>query len=261
MPNYYALKFGSYSYADGNADGARWREGHSVRPGVVMVPRSNIARAIPGKLAPRQVTIEGTIAGDAWGNQGQLRLAVDAFEAAHAEGYGQLSRDDDRYLMAEVRSCGTGDWDGLLRLDYTVQFEAVDPYYYDVAETTDTVANPVSGAPHVIINTGTAPASPLYRFTASAGGTGHATAPSLTLLRTAPTVQTFTLTIPTALAAGDVIEVDTLEQTCTLNGANRMSWHSGDRLGLEPGSNSLSLTLANGLALSAWSTIYRARYL
>jgi phage-related protein len=63
-----------------------------------------------------------------------------------------------------------------------------------------------------------------------------------------------------AVTGGDVIVIDCAEETVTLNGANKMSGFSGDFFRLEPGNNTIQLTVSGGVIGSVVTT-WRERWL
>jgi len=263
MPETYnQVAFGSFVYDANNASAGTWREDLQVRSQVVPVPRSHRALARDGYLGTRMVAVEGMIEGTSLAD---LRTQLDAFLAAHMPGHRNLYRDNDRYLVAEVRRLAIGELDGLLWVPYSVQFEAADPYYYAATASEDTWLSPADTGTHVVTTAGAVTAAPTFAITLAGGGASL----TLTLTNQAPTPdEAFTLTVPAAfggLLVGDVLTVDTLNGTVTLTrgGAttNRRSWLTGTFWELQPGKNTLHLALSGGPTLASIVTVYRDRWL
>ena len=252
MPATPQPKFGPYIYGDHDADVEEWTDGIDVRGIISPVPRSDIARQLDGFLAPRRVRVRGTIGNGAWTTRDQLRAAVDAFNWAHRPGQRTLWRDTDRYLTVEVRQVKFDSDTGLLYSPYTIEFEAGDPHYYATAPTVDTWNAPATGNTRPVTPTGAATAAPTFTFTFAGAGTAAIAFYNDT--------RGEGFTLAGAVAAADVLAVNCLAQTVTLNGANRMSYFGGRFPLLDPVANTLRIVFT-GPGLTSVVTTWVDRWL
>ncbi|HEU4751769.1 MAG TPA: hypothetical protein VFU47_01595, partial [Armatimonadota bacterium] len=202
MPVVIAPQFGDYVYEANDVVVEEWSDDSAVRGAIAPVPRSDIARELDGFLAPRQVSIRGTLGPDGGGTRDQLRAVVDAFMWAHRAGLRRLYKEEDRYVTAEVRSLTLGQDQGFGWMPFSLRLEAGDPFYYATAADTDNWAGPANGGTRVLANGGAATALP--QFTITIGSTGTLALDLFNDTRAADN----TFGLDGAVTAGDVLVVD-----------------------------------------------------
>lgn len=253
MPIVIQPQFGSYLYESNDATVEEWGDEPSYRSAVTPIPRSDIASALDGYLGPRTISVRGVIGPDGGGTRDQLRTAVDAFMQAHRPGFRQLYRDTDRYLTAQVQSLTVGDDTGLGWVKYALRFEAPNPYWHATAADSDTWNSPLTGATRVLANGGAATALPIFSVAVMSAGTLNLT---LTNNTTGKSLGIAALPV----SALQSLVVDCAAQTVKLAGSNRMSYFTGEFWKLDPGSNTVQLTLS-GVALTSIVTSWVKRWL
>lgn len=136
-------------------------------------------------------------------------------------------------------------------VDYSVDFLAVDPFFYDATQTSTTITTSYAGWTHS--NGGDELVYPVIQITAAGGG-----AFSAATLTNSTTGKSFTYA--GSVSAGNVLEVDCANFTCeNPNGTSDMANFSGTFLWLVAGNNSLALTYT-GTAPASVNIAYNKRY-
>lgn len=251
-----ALSFNGWVFRDHGCPVTSVRiEDPSTRGEALRVPRSNRAREVDGYLGPRVVVLEGIARGS---TASLFRTAKnDLLRTLNpTRGYANFTLDDDRYLrcrpLALPSLVESGRNDGWA--SWSARLQAADPYWYATSATTDSWSMPAQGDTKALTgNAGTEPAQPTVTVTAASTGTM-----ALVLTNGA---NSDALRLDGEVTAGDVIAVNTLAQTVTLNGSNARSLMSGDWLSLEPGANTLTLTTLAGVTLTSIVLSWRFRWL
>lgn len=224
------------------------------------LPRTDGARNIRGSLDARTIRIRGRLIG-LGGTIGavDLRAKIDSlrsaiFASAPASLYAGRS---DRYLrnaqcegVREVFDATGYD----RNVEVELEFLAADPYYYSTTATSDSWTVTASGQSRNILVSGNAAAAPVFTFTIA--GAGPVTL-AITLTNNS-TGKSFTLT--GAAYGGDVIVVDTLNQTVTTSGVNTIALFDGIWTPMVGGGFSNSLTVTyTGPAVTSIATSFIAR--
>jgi phage-related protein len=164
---------------------------------------------------------------------------------------------DDRYLRnVQVESLpqDTGVTLGRIR-DIEIHWLAPDPFYYAVASTTDTWTVSASAQTRVLpVSNGTAVVQPTFNITV--GGVGAQTIAYTITHNT--TGQAFTLA--GAVTGGNVIVVNTLAQTVTIGGVDKISLFDGLWMQLQPGANTIREDYT-GATITQIVTSWQDRYL
>lgn len=245
-------QFGSFDFEAADVTVEEWRDDPEYGNPVVTVPGSDRGRELTAYLRPRRVGVKGIFGPDGGGTLDQLRTIEDALRYALRPGYRNLYRNPDRYLRATVTRLSS-TYEGFSWGRWEAEFTAADPYWYAETADSDTWAAPTNGATHGITNSGGAVARPSYTFTMGSSATLALT------LANSTTGDSFSIT-GLAVTSGQVLVVDSLAQTVTLAGANKLSTFTGQFFGLEVGANTLALTLS-GPSLTSLGTGYRKRWL
>ena len=197
---------------------------------------------------PRRVTGSGTLTG-ANGAQdaASLRVAWDGFKAAHRPGApAPLMVDSDRFLNAQVEHLA-GEFNGL-SYQLTFSFLAYDVFWYSTTPATAALAQ---NAVTVVTPQGTATSLPVFTLVVSAAPAGSlitiTNAQDVSLSYAPPAAGTYTI---------DCAQEAIYDQS----GADQTAYLTGDFLTLISGANSLTLTLAGGVTLSAQSVTWTDRW-
>jgi phage-related protein len=199
--------------------------------------------------AARTVTIEGVLKRDAGtyddllADWSALCAALDTEEAA------PLVVRTGWYLNAVCESLNDTER-GPAYIRYEANFRCSDPYFYAVGAAAS--AGLASGANAVNGVGGNRPCLPVCSFPVTALGSGG----TITVTVGA---RSFVLT-PTAL---ETLVVDCLEENLTgAGGADRFGRFDGEFLALQPGNNTVTVTLGGGLTIGGAAVLtYRARSL
>lgn len=155
MANEIALKLGTFSLDTGTTyaiSSFEINESKSVT--THNIPKTDGAIAEEAKRGPITISIKGTIGST---NYDALRTAIDALKAALQAGIQKLTLDDDRYIMAQLKSFKKSFITLRTVAEFSADFVAHYPFW--LAETaTEDSRTPTSGSGYVLANNGNAPA-------------------------------------------------------------------------------------------------------
>lgn len=254
----YLLQFGSYVFD------RTFYPAEDDLPQIVPVqksPRSDVNRGIRGSLGPRRLKIHG-----GWvGNPSAIIGGVDIptkldllLEALISNAPSNLYfGNSQRYLRLVQCEDVPKVWGS--RFGRSVEIEiplvAADPFYYSLLTYTDVWHPPSSGSTRVFVGGAqTAYQQPIYSMTVA--GTGAKTI-DWTFSNTSIGKS---LTLAGSVTGGDIIIVDTLNQTVTIGGVDKIALFDGQWVELRAGSD--TFTIAYGAAAcSKISLLWQRRYL
>jgi phage-related protein len=207
-------------------------------------------------LEAKKITIRGGIIGKP-GNT--MRQQLDALKAALNAGKQNLSLESDRFYreVQKVRlSSGFGPTHyGRIVDTVQITFEAGDPFQY-AATATESLTNAISSSPTnktLTVADGNAPAMPELRLTV--GGSGAITL-AATITNTT-TGESFTLA--GAVTGGDVIKVNSLDQTVLIGTTDKMALFEGVFPKLALGANTITIAYTSG-TITNLAGVWRSRW-
>lgn len=243
----HTLKFGSYTFPSG-FDAASLAGGQ--RLATIEVPRRDgIAVGTP-QAKERIIQIAGVLYSTS------MQSARDALLAAIYTGRQKLYLETDRYIYATLNGYTDDYTPGAFDhfCNVAMDFLCDSPFFEADTESDDTYSSPVSGVPHDIEVGGNAYAVPAFEITISGTGT----------LDIEIAIGSDSFTLQGAVTSGDVIVVDSLDETVTLqaDGSDKMSLFEGKFLTLVgDATNSLTYTHNSGTpTVSAIVTTWRNRW-
>ena len=118
------------------------------------IPVTDGAIAETAKIGPKNITIEGDIAGTSYDD---LRTNLDSLHAGLlGQGLAKLTKDDERYIYCQLKDFSYAYDHMTRRATWSTQFVAHYPFWLAETETTDT-RTPTSGDGYVLANDGNAP--------------------------------------------------------------------------------------------------------
>lgn len=120
----------------------------------VNIPVTDGAIAETAKIGPKTITIEGDIAGTSYDN---LRTNLDTLHSGLLNGIQQLSKDNERYIMCQLKDFSYVYDHMTRRATWSAQFIAHFPFWLAETATTD-ADTPTSGVGYTVTNAGNAPA-------------------------------------------------------------------------------------------------------
>lgn len=163
-----SITFGSFTFnATNNITVSRLSEETAQTPQVTKIPKQYGSVAETALVGSKTITIEGDIAGTSYDN---LQVNINAFKTAILNGIQQLSIDDTKYIMAQVKGSIGIAYEHLSRYaKWKVSFIAHYPFWLSETLHTDE-RTPVSGAGYTINNAGNAPCRVKIEITAPGGG-------------------------------------------------------------------------------------------
>ncbi len=237
------FKFGTYSFP--NTFYPELLPASRVIP-MPKLPRAHGARVLAGYLDGKKITVRGGFI-----NSVSLEDDLDALRAGLAQGpcdFQFLSNRKYRLCQALGYS-DTYDATWWQRI-VTIQFDLVtgDPFAYDMDDTTVNLVS--SGGLATAL--GNAAAAPALSLTMGTTGAVSLTCENLT------TGESFTLA--GSVVSGNVIVIDSLAQTVTIGGADRIDLFDGLWPTLVVGDNVFLLTVTSG-TVSAQSATWKNRWL
>ena len=217
----------------------------------VKLARADGARVIPGYLGGKTFGLRGALVSGSdvvSTGAGELRDQLDVLRAAVASGPTTFQTHDDRFYQgAQVSNfeesygeSNFGRW-----VEIALEVVCGDPYAYEFAGHTATLAVTASGQTLAVNNAANAAALPTIAVVFAGAGTVAATISNQT------TGEAFTLT--GGVAAGDVVAVNSQKKTVTrtTDGADRFLLFDGLFPRLVPGANTFSVQyLAGGDAVT-----------
>ncbi len=250
----FGIKFGSYSLPSAFAIVS---EPQSSVLAVSRLPRANGARVSTRYVGEGVITLEGGLARDLGSTSDTaLRTALDTLKA-NLQGTANLYKHDDRYWRnCQLRDFGINTPSPTLELRLhrvALSFVTGDPFQYSTTTTTNSRTISASGQTQATTNAGNAPAAPAISLTV--GGSGAVTLACT--ITNSTTSESFTLA--GAVTGGDVIIIDSLEQTVTIGGTDKTSLFDGVFPTLATGSNTITVAYTSG-TITNFSISHNARY-
>lgn len=220
---------------------------------VAKLPRADGSRILPGTLTERRITIKGSLLKTP---TSPLRDQLDALKAAMMSGPQNLYFNSDRYL----RNCQKdpyGESYGMTWperiVDISLGLVTGDPFFYEVAVNTATQAVSACPTTWTVTAGGNAYALPQFQITVGSVVSG---AIAFTITNET-TGEAFTLT--GAANVGDVIIVDSLEETVTISGVDRTDLFDGLFPRLAVGANTIQACYSIG-SISSVSIVWQNRW-
>jgi phage-related protein len=219
---------------------------------VAKLARTTGARASTRLLTEKVIRLEGGLVESAGAS---LRTQIDALKAG-LQGEQSLSFEADRlWRKAQMRDFEVNyEGTGYARFARVrLSFVTPDPYQYAASDTTNSRTITASGQTLNTTNAGNAPAAPVLSLTV--GGSGAVTLSCTVLNNT--TGESFTLN--GSVTGGEVILIDTLEQSITISGVDKTALFDGLFPSLEVGSNTFQVNYTAG-TISNLSLSHKARW-
>lgn len=250
------LAFGSFEFprtfhaADDNLD---WQI-PSIKTG-----RYHGGHSLAATLREKRLSVRGGLVKGPIGSvSSTLRAALDEIRDALGQQPQDLYIYPDRYwrnARAEMFRNPFGPTHFCrIAEEIEILFVASDPFLYSTTESTDTWSAPTNGETRMIRVGGNAPAQPTFRFTVGGGG---AQSINFTLKNTT-TDESFTLIGD--VTGGQVIAVDTLDQTVKIGTTDEMDLFDGQFPQLNADTNNtLQITINSG-TITSLVTTWRNRW-
>jgi phage-related protein len=199
------------------------------------IPKTDGAIAEEGMRGALTISIKGTIANT---NYDALRSSIDDLKESFHAGIQKFTIDDDRYIMAQLKSFKKSFITLRTIAEFDATFVAHYPFWLGEDEITDD-RTPESAGAYPIINLGNAPARCKIEITAPSGGIDDAIQIDN---QTNGTYFQYHGTVATL----DVFKVDnryeTDDFTITNDGVDDTANYAGDFIELEPGYNIIVYT-------------------
>jgi len=244
MANEISLKFGSLTF-DSITTITDIKLSHKKSPRLSEIPKMGGSAAEVALLKSIAISIEGDIYGADYDTK---RTNLDTLKAAFNNGIQKFTKDDDRYIMAQLDNLD--DEDILLRnlSHWRATLIAHYPFWISETEHTDDRV-PTSGVGYTITNNGNAPARVKIEITAPAGGISDAIK-----IENQTNGQSFQYR--GNVAAAEVLEVDNRYDTDDFqvlnDGADAIVDYEGDFIELDPGENTIVFTGTAGAAVKIY---------
>jgi phage-related protein len=211
------------------------------------IPKTDGSIAETGRLRELQITVSGDVAGTSYEN---LRTNLDALKAALNNGFQKFTKDDERYVMAQLKDFSYKYAHLCVIATWKATFIAHYPFWLSETIYTDT-RTPTSGSGYTIANSGNAPTRVKIEVTAPAGGIANNFCFENT---TRSEICKFTGTI----AASKVLEIDNRVDTDDFevlnDGVDAHQYFEGDFINLSPGNNTIEF---NGTANASIKLSYQ----
>lgn len=236
MANEIELKFGTLELNSTNnitISNIDVKENKAVK--AFNIPKSDSAVAETAKRNTLLITVSGDIAGTGYDD---LRSNLDALRAGLQNGKQQLTLDDDRYIVCQLKNFSYPFVKLQILAKWTAVFISNDPVWLAQSETVDD-RTPTSGVGYTVNNPGNAPVRVKIEFTAPGGGIADN-------IQFENTTNGELMKYRGTLAAGNDLEVDNRFDTEDFevlnNGVDDHANYEGDFITLEPGNNTLEFT-------------------
>lgn len=220
------------------------------------LPRTDGGTRPNGTLEKKQIVVRGGIIKKP---SSTMRTQWDALKAGLNQGKQSLYLESDRFYreVQKVRfSSGFGPTHYSRIVDsIQITFEAGDPYQYDNTET-QSLTNAISSSPTsktLTVAGGNASAMPELRLTV--GGAGAITL-AATITNTT-TGEAFTLT--GVVAGGDLIKVNSLDETVLIGTTDKTSLFEGVFPKLAVGANTITIAYSSG-TITNLAGVWRNRW-
>jgi hypothetical protein len=117
------------------------------------IPVTDGAIAETAKIGPKTITVEGDICGTSYDN---LKTNLDALHSGLLNGLQKFTKDDERYIYAQLKDFSFSYDHMTRRATWTAQFVAHSPFWLSTNLKSD-VRAPSSGVGYTIANAGNAP--------------------------------------------------------------------------------------------------------
>lgn len=128
------------------------------------IPVTDGAIAETAKIGPKNINIEGDIAGTSYDD---LRTNIDALHAGLLNGLQKLTKDNERYIYCQLKDFSYAYDHMTRRATWSASFVAHYPFWLATNPTTDNRA-PSSGVGYQVTNAGNAPTRLKVEITADA---------------------------------------------------------------------------------------------
>lgn len=248
MSNEISIKFGSLTF-DLITTITDIKLFHKKSPKLSEIPKTDGSSAELGRLKSIIISIEGDVYG---ADYDAKRTNLDTLKAAFNNGFQKFTKDDDRYIMAQLDSLEEDDV--LLRnlSHWKASFVAHYPFWLSETEKTDT-RTPASGVGYTIVNAGNAPVRVKIEVTAPAGGIADA-------CQIENTTRQELMKYRGTIAAANVLEIDNRYDTDDFEvkngGVDDHVNFEGDFIMLSPGNNTIKFTGTPGPTIVTWRDGY-----
>lgn len=241
MANEISLKFGALTFnSTTTVTDIKTRAKKS--PKLSKIPKTEGSIAESGLIESIIISIEGDVYGADYDTK---RTNLDILKAAFNNGLQKFTKDDDRYIMAQLDNLD--DDDILLRnlSHWAATLVAHNPFWLSETEHIDT-RTPTSGVGYTINNAGNAPVRVKIEVTAPAGGIADN-------CQIENTTRGELMKYRGTIAAAKVLEVDNRYDTDyfeVLNdGVDGHADFEGDFIMLSPGDNTIEYTGTAGASI------------
>ena len=209
------------------------------------IPLTDGSIAETAKLGPKTITVEGDIAGTSYDD---LRTNLDALHAGLANGLQKFTKDNERYIYAQLKDFSFAYDHMTRRATWTASFVAQFPFWLSTNAMTSNTS-PSSGVGYVIANAGNAPTRLKFQITAPGGGIADA-------CQMENTTRGELCKYRGTVAAGKILimdnRVDSDDFVVTNDGVSDFANFEGDFLMLSPGDNTVELTGTSGVTVLTW---------
>ena len=139
-------------------------------------------------------------------------------------------------------------------IEVEIEFETGDPFWYDSTVNSSTQALTASGQTQTIMVGGIVQAAPVFTLTVAATGSGG--------FLVANGANSMQFAVNGSFNAGDVVIVDCLNMTVTLNGTTNLSIFGGQFMACPVGNNTISYTWGGGsVGLTSAEIAWNNRYM
>ncbi len=252
----YVIKFGSYTFPAGFHPAS---QPSSRVIGASKLPRVDGARLATGYLDRKQLIVRGGIIKGPLNPTNDVNAGLDSLRAALAAAPANLyfGRTDRYYRNCQAEQTQIPyDATGYGRIADQVEilFTTGDPFEYSDTATSPAAHNvAASGENWTLTTAGNAPSMPALSVTVAGVG-----AKSINITITNQTTgESFVLA--GSVTGGDVIVVDSLQQTVTISGVDKMALFDGRWISLKAGANTM-LETYSGDAPSSIAATWRDRW-
>lgn len=248
MANEIEVKFGELEFESGTEFAIETVEEEEDKDVVLhKIPKSEGSIAETARRNSLNLLVEGTIGNS---DYDALRSSIDTLNAALHNGKQKFTRDDDRYVMAQLKKFKKA-WITMRTLaKFSASFIAEYPFWLSETESEDERV-PTSGTGYTINNAGNAPARVKIAITAPAGGISDA-------IKIENQTNGKAFQFRGDVAAGETLIVDNRYDTNAFavlnNDDDDMPNFEGDFIELDPGDNTIIFT---GTADSVVKITYR----
>jgi hypothetical protein len=148
------LAFGSLALSStNNVTIARISEKASKPVQTTNIPCTDGAIAETAKIGPKTITVEGDVCGSSYDD---LRTNIDALHAGLLNGLQKFTKDNERYIYAQLKDFSFAYDHMTRRATWTAQFVAHFPFWLSTTLKSDNRA-PTSGTGYTVTNNGNAP--------------------------------------------------------------------------------------------------------